>query len=403
MQRSTRAFTLIELLVVMVIIALLVGLLLPALGRAREEARKTQCRSNLRQLGLAMNIYANDNRDWSPVAYDYLYGPAGKHTTTGIHDNNIRSYNAMVPMLYMIPMLDVRDGSGNKGTYDANDDDPWPTIGTYPAGPGGGLPSGLGQLFSGGYLTQNGASVLDCPSRILPQGRQWLGKDHATGTSLVPNVDGYIAMLKQNWTFDPDEPFWTSGGKLAWTNEDYVGTFTNGEMSPGDAGFYMQEYGRTHSVGNGSWGGADAFCARGGAMGSNEAGVRCTILGSYMLRPTDATDAVFNSYKLTNVQGKALASDALWAFFRTHSYSRDGGWIVMLDEAAECTRDYLWQNHDSAYNVLFTDGSVKTFSDAGQSLFKQIVTLTLPEVVGWPLGSQAAVYDMYFDELYAQD
>jgi len=61
-----KAFTLIELLVVMVIIALLIGLLLPALARAKEEARKTQCRSNLRQIGLGIEMYANDNGGWSP-------------------------------------------------------------------------------------------------------------------------------------------------------------------------------------------------------------------------------------------------------------------------------------------------------------------------------------------------
>ena len=44
----------------------LIALLLPALGRAREEARKTQSRSNLRQIGLALTIYANDNRGWAP-------------------------------------------------------------------------------------------------------------------------------------------------------------------------------------------------------------------------------------------------------------------------------------------------------------------------------------------------
>jgi prepilin-type N-terminal cleavage/methylation domain-containing protein/prepilin-type processing-associated H-X9-DG protein len=62
--RRKAAFTLVELLVVIGIIALLISVLLPALNRAREAAKSTQCLSNLRQIGQAMNAYAADTKGW---------------------------------------------------------------------------------------------------------------------------------------------------------------------------------------------------------------------------------------------------------------------------------------------------------------------------------------------------
>ena len=61
-----RGFTLIELLVVISIIAMLVAILLPALQQARGSARQIHCLSNLRQLTLSMNMYADDFDDWFP-------------------------------------------------------------------------------------------------------------------------------------------------------------------------------------------------------------------------------------------------------------------------------------------------------------------------------------------------
>lgn len=65
--RRSRGFTLVELPVVIGIIAILMGLLVPSLNTAREQARRTQCGAGLHNIGLAMNIYANENKRRLPV------------------------------------------------------------------------------------------------------------------------------------------------------------------------------------------------------------------------------------------------------------------------------------------------------------------------------------------------
>src|SRR5690348_14925456 len=71
------AFTLVELLVVLAIIALLIAILMPALALARASSKRVTCQSNMRQLGIALYIYANNNRGWIIPCTDDPNGPGG--------------------------------------------------------------------------------------------------------------------------------------------------------------------------------------------------------------------------------------------------------------------------------------------------------------------------------------
>jgi len=102
-QAERTAFTLIELLVVIAIIAVLIALLLPAVQQAREAARRTQCKNNLKQIGLAMHNY-HDSYNMFPISI--CWAPAG---TGRDHQGTFSDKVFLLPYLDRAPEYNQTD------------------------------------------------------------------------------------------------------------------------------------------------------------------------------------------------------------------------------------------------------------------------------------------------------
>ncbi|HEY2584214.1 MAG TPA: DUF1559 domain-containing protein [Tepidisphaeraceae bacterium] len=103
MRHSRKAFTLVELLVVIGIIALLISILLPALNRARGQAKQVQCLSNLRQIGQAMLMHANEHRQHFPLAALVWADNTTQHpkdnTPIELGDIGMKNYSYMTDLI----------------------------------------------------------------------------------------------------------------------------------------------------------------------------------------------------------------------------------------------------------------------------------------------------------------
>jgi prepilin-type N-terminal cleavage/methylation domain-containing protein len=122
---TSRAFTLIELLVVIAIIAILAAMLLPALSKAKDKAKTTNCLSNLHQWGVAQVIYGTDNADAIPhdgMGYQHMYPdvphPPETGPLAGSRDLN-QWINLLPPLVGDKPLYTYTANAGNSTAFNA--------------------------------------------------------------------------------------------------------------------------------------------------------------------------------------------------------------------------------------------------------------------------------------------
>lgn len=218
-RESPSAFTLVELLTVIAIIGILAGIMIPVVGRIRYTARITQCASNLRQIYLAFELYATDNKETWPAAYSNVapFPPYPSALRPYIPTINNNIYGAKTEV-YMCPEAkriwnyqDAQLYGVNASLYDGAPSKPAPKSRVT-------TPSRtilLGDMrWDGSYPnSQIGHYILPATAANETEPAD---KKHARGAANLIFADGHVQFFKNTWAL-ADLKYRDKGADDVWS------------------------------------------------------------------------------------------------------------------------------------------------------------------------------------------